>query len=158
MLTSINLTKMKKSLSIIIAFLFVSLTVFGQQRNENRGKVNQDKIKAIKVGLITDELNLTESQAEKFWPVYNSYSDKRKEILQQIRKRNKDTEEVSDKEILQNQDEILKLKQKELDLEKDYRDDFLKVITAKQYNDLQLVEKKFNQMLLNKLKERKESN
>jgi Spy/CpxP family protein refolding chaperone len=148
---------MKKSFLILISLFFIGISVFAQQKNENRAK-NQDKIKAIKVGLITDELDLTESQAEKFWPIYNTYSDKRKEILQQIRKRNKDSEEVNDKEILQNQDEILKLKQKELDLEKDYRDDFLKVITAKQYNDLQQVEKKFNQMLLNKLKERKESN
>jgi Spy/CpxP family protein refolding chaperone len=148
---------MKKSFLILILLFFIGISVFAQQKNENRAK-NQDKIKAIKVGLITDELDLTESQAEKFWPIYNTYSDKRKEILQQIRKRNKDSEEVNDKEILQNQDEILKLKQKELDLEKDYRDDFLKVITAKQYNDLQQVEKKFNQMLLNKLKERKESN
>jgi Spy/CpxP family protein refolding chaperone len=148
---------MKKSIISLISFFILSFTVAAQQKNENKGRPNQDKIKAIKVGLITDELDLTETQAEKFWPIYNTFSDKKKEIVQQIRKRNKESEEVSDKEILQNRDEILKLKQRELDLEKDYRDDFLKVISVKQYNDLLQVEKKFNQMLLNKLKERREN-
>ncbi len=142
---------MKNNLILFFCFTIISSFAFGQNHN-------QEKIKAVKIGLITDELDLSEAQAEKFWPIYNTFSEKKKEILQQIRKRNKASEEMSDKEILANQDEILKLKQKELDLEKDYRDDFLKVISVKQYNDMQQAEKKFNQMLLNKLKERKEKN
>ena len=142
---------MKNTVSLLICLFLLTSFAFGQN---NR----QDKIKAAKIGMITDELNLTETQAEKFWPVYNAFTEKRKVILQQIRKLNKDSDVQNDKEILLNQDEVLKLKQKELDLEKDYRDDFLKVISVKQYNDMLQAEKKFNQMLLNKLKERKEKN
>ncbi|HEA30614.1 MAG TPA: hypothetical protein ENH91_11565, partial [Leeuwenhoekiella sp.] len=32
-----------------------------------------ERIKALKVSFITDKLELTPTQAEKFWPIYNTY-------------------------------------------------------------------------------------
>ncbi|KJD33322.1 hypothetical protein PK35_05540 [Tamlana nanhaiensis] len=35
----------------------------------------KDKIKALKVAFITERLELTEKEAQEFWPVYNAYDD-----------------------------------------------------------------------------------
>jgi hypothetical protein len=41
-----------------------------QPRTEDR-----QKIEAMKVAFITEQLSLTPAEAEKFWPVYNQFSD-----------------------------------------------------------------------------------
>ncbi|MGL2986733.1 sensor of ECF-type sigma factor [Flavobacterium sp. RSSA_27] len=61
-------------------FLLLSVTIYGQ--NEKL-KEKKDQIKAMKVAFLTNELNLTKDEAEKFWPVYNSYDDKQFELRHQ---------------------------------------------------------------------------
>ena len=59
---------MKKYYTILI-FLFIGLTTIkGQQPNQ--------KMKLLKTSYITEQLNLTPAEAEKFWPVYNIYTNK----------------------------------------------------------------------------------
>lgn len=55
---------MKKIILPILLFFF-SLNILAQQ---NRGK-----IKALKISFITEKLDLTEQEAQQFWPVYNDY-------------------------------------------------------------------------------------
>jgi Spy/CpxP family protein refolding chaperone len=84
-------------------FLLLSVTIYGQ--NE-RLKEKKDQIKAMKVAFLTSELNLTPDEAEKFWPVYNTYDDKQFELRHQkmktcAKKLNEDSlDNMSDKEAL----------------------------------------------------------
>jgi Spy/CpxP family protein refolding chaperone len=61
---------MKTKILIPILFL-VSFVSFSQDFKEKK-----EKIKALKVAYITEELNLTSEEAQKFWPIYNTYDDK----------------------------------------------------------------------------------
>lgn len=142
----------------ILYVLFISaFTVKGQRTEDRQGG---ERIRAMKVGMITHELKLNENQAEKFWPIYNSFYDEKLAIHRSIRNlSNRNANKaVSNDELLKKQEEILEFKQDELNLEKRYRDNFLKVISAQQYTKLLETERKFNQMLLEKLKERREKN
>ncbi|MCP9761533.1 Spy/CpxP family protein refolding chaperone [Lacihabitans soyangensis] len=139
-------------------FLYISLIIstisFGQRPGGN--PPGGERIRAMKVGMITNELKLTESQAEKFWPIYNNYSEEKNEIHQEIRRLSKRPgEDLSNNELMKRQDKILELQQDELNITKKYRDNFLRVISAQQYSSLMAAERKFNQMLLDKLKERR---
>lgn len=144
---------MKKQTFLALLFSLVSVVSFAQKRGEHPGG---ERVKAVKIGMITEQLQLSESQAEKFWPIYNAYSEERMMINRQVREKTKRAANtgVSDEEVLKQQDEVLELKSKEIELVKQYRGSFLKVITAKQYADLLETERKFNQMLMEKLKER----
>ncbi len=140
----------------ILYVLFISaFTVKGQRTEDRQGS---ERIRAMKVGMITQELKLNENQAEKFWPIYNSFSDEKLAIHRSIRNlSNRNANQAaSNDELLKKQEEILEFKQDELNLEKRYRDNFLKVISAQQYTKLLETERKFNQMLLEKLKERRD--
>ncbi|WP_298551063.1 sensor of ECF-type sigma factor [uncultured Algibacter sp.] len=55
---------MKKLLPLLL--LLVSLNISGQQNKRER-------IKALKVSFITEKLDLTTQEAQKFWPVYNAH-------------------------------------------------------------------------------------
>jgi hypothetical protein len=41
---------------------------------------NRDRVKALKVAFITEKLDLTQKEAQEFWPVYNEYEEKRANI------------------------------------------------------------------------------
>ena len=60
----------------LILFL-ISLSTFAQGGRFNEKK---EQIKALKVAFITDELELTTSEAEKFWPLFNAYDAKQTEL------------------------------------------------------------------------------
>lgn len=145
--------KINQKITLIFSFILLITCQLMAQKKDLKGG---EKVRALKVGMITEELKLTETQAIKFWPVYNAFSEKRQNINKQIRKiNNEKDDELENDEILKNEDQVLKLRQDELELIKEYRDDFLKVISVQQYADLQATEKKFNKLLLEKLKERK---
>lgn len=142
-----------------LTFIFLIISTFAFAQRPGGDGPGGEKIKAMKIGMITNELKLTESQAEKFWPIYNAYSDEKNNIHLQIRRLSKNNgQNQSNEEALKNQDRILDLQQKELDVTKKYRDSFMKVISPQQYSSLLATERKFNQMLLDKLKERQGRN
>lgn len=143
-------------LSVFIALL-LSFSTMAQRPDGSRP--NMEKLKAMKVGVITEKLELTESQAKGFWPIYNQFDDERQDLNRAMRSKMRDSrdEESTEKSELARQDEIFELREKELALAKRYRPEFLRVISAKQYSDLVLAEREFNQMLLRELRERRNS-
>lgn len=87
-----------KKLTYIILFLFISINTFGQRN---------DKIKALKISFFSEELNLSEKEAEQFWPIYNAYYSKTSKIKRQdIR--------IIRKEIKENKDALSDEQAKEL--------------------------------------------
>lgn len=61
---------------LTVLLLLVSLSAVSQ----GRFKQKKEQIKALKVAFITDELELTASEAEKFWPLFNAYDAKQAEL------------------------------------------------------------------------------
>jgi Spy/CpxP family protein refolding chaperone len=144
-----------KQLVVPVIIFFVSVTVVTAQR---RSEDEMRKIQDAKVAIITNRLSLTAEQSTGFWPVYNEYSQKRKDIHRAQRKiiNDKKAEGKTDEQVLSNLKEVQDLKQRELDLEKEYQNRFLKVISAGQVIELYKAEKTFNDMLLQRLKHRPE--
>ena len=97
----------------------------------------REKIKALKVAFITQKLQLSPSEAEKFWPVYNQYDN---EITQlRATKRNGD--------VLENEEKLL-------DIRKKYKPSFEKILGAERLNDLYNAERDFRKVLIQRLKEK----
>ena len=68
--------KIKKLL--LLLFAFYSLHSIAQDGRFFREK--KEQIRAIKIGFITNELDLTPDEATKFWPLFNAFEDKQQEI------------------------------------------------------------------------------
>ena len=60
---------MKKYIIILTLFL-ICFQSFGQHNKESR-----DKIKALKVAYLTQELKLSAIEAHQFWPLYHKYQE-----------------------------------------------------------------------------------
>ncbi|WP_019940325.1 Spy/CpxP family protein refolding chaperone [Dyadobacter beijingensis] len=136
----------------MLLFIGAASAAQAQRRSEEEIKRIQD----AKVAIITNRLNLTPEQSTGFWPIYNEYAQKRREIHRAQRKiiNDKKAEGQNDEAVLNNLKEVQDLRQKELDLEKDYQNKFLKVITASQVIELYKAERTFNDMLIQRLKQK----
>ncbi|MGG7661152.1 hypothetical protein [Dyadobacter sp. BHUBP1] len=149
----IELKRYRNTFALLLLFIGVASTAAQAQR---RSEEEIKKIQDAKVAIITNRLNLTPEQSTDFWPMYNEYSQKRREIHRSQRKiiNDKKAEGQNDESVLNNLKEVQELRQKELDLEKEYQNRFLKVITASQVIELYKAERTFNDMLIQRLKQK----
>src|SRR6478735_12646756 len=113
---------MKKIIIILVGF-FIAASAFAQDEEPVvKDPKAQEKIKAARIAFITERLGLTPAEAEKFWPVYREFSLKREELRKQFRENRKNPD--PNKTVEQNEKDALELglnlKQRELDLEKEY--------------------------------------
>jgi hypothetical protein len=118
-------------------------------------KVKQ-KIQAARVAYITDQLALTPEEAEKFWPIYREFSEKQQQLRKEYRqaKKNPDPAKTPDQNDQALVEMGLKVKQQEVDLEKDYSGRLLKVISAQKLRNLPDTERRFRQMILEQIQRR----
>lgn len=146
---------MRKKLTLLL-ILIVSVS-FAQ----GGMKEKKEKIKALKVAYITEKLDLTTEEAQKFWPVYNTFDDKQFEIRHNKMKsivnqfENGGFESLSDKEAL---DLITKMDDYEDEmhaLKKKFLKDLLKVLPPKKVIRLKKAEDEFNRKLLREFRGRK---
>ena len=128
-----------------------------EKRNERQDE-RRENIETMKIGFITQKLDLTPEEAERFWPVYNQYNNKIQEIRKKRRQDNRDTkqkfDEMSDKEVEAAVDNEIIFRQKELDVQKEYHSKFKTVLPIKKVAKLYAAEEQFKMELLNKLKDK----
>lgn len=136
--------------------LFLAVSAAAQQTparsSISRNATQQDRITQIKIAKLTADMKLSKAQAQKFWPIYDAFDNQRKEIRREIRSLSRNFSE--DDDAFKKTERIQELRQKELDLTKKYKGDFLKVISEQQYGIMLVSEERFNQVLLETLKER----
>ncbi len=135
-----------------------------EEKNQNE-KVSQQKvehqkqkerIEAQRIAFITDKLELTPTEAQVFWPVYNEYDKKRHELNKGFRKDRRDDnviEELTDKEALEIADQQLVEAQKMLDLRKEYHSRFKSVLPPKKLLKLYDSEREFQKHLIDRIRD-----
>ncbi|MEJ8842320.1 hypothetical protein WG954_07990 [Lacibacter sp. H375] len=129
---------MKKIMMMLV--LALGITGFAFAQDEQPDPKQQEKIKALEVAFISRKLNLTENEAQRFWPIYNEYKRDVNQVM--LTQRNNPNKDVVDDE------------QRILDIRKKYRDRFVGVIGQPRMNKFFQAEREFRGVLLNQLKNR----
>ena len=146
-------------LSALMAFASASFAQGTQkQHNDKSHQDRKDDIESMKIAYITKKLDLTPEEAQQFWPVYNQYSDKLNELRKKRREAHKNAkanfEGMTDKDVEAAVDNEMVLRQKELDIQKDYHVKFKAVLPVKKVARLYITEEQFKRVLLDKLKDK----
>jgi hypothetical protein len=143
---------MKHPLIIAMLFVITGNCVLAQDVDVDnvRDPQARERIRAAHAAYITQRLELTTDEAEKFWPVYREFAEKRRQLRFEMLKQRRS--EASDQEIL-NRD--LELKQKELDLEKEYTKKLSDIVSPEKLVKLRQAEADFRRLLLKQLQERR---
>jgi hypothetical protein len=146
-----------KKIIILCVGLLITASAFAQ--DEEPVVIDpkaQEKIKAARIAFITERLGLTPAEAEKFWPVYREFSLKREELRKQYRdnRKNPDPNKTVDQNEKEALDLGLRLKQNELDLEKEYSGKLLNVVPAQKVMALRGAEHDFRKLLIEQIQKR----
>ena len=143
---------------LVLVLFILSAAVYAQKPNGNGQGPNHGKMKALKTAHITNQLELTTTEAEKFWPIYNEFDAKFMELRTKQREEFKDKlsdgglDNLSDKEANEMIDKMLEMKSKELEYRKELVANLRGVIPPQKIIKLQRAEESFKRMLLKKLK------
>lgn len=135
-------------------FLLLVCTVsfsFAQQNMEDKRK----EVEAAKIAYITKAMNLSPEQAERFWPMYNEYSDKRRMLNHQIKdlRAKFDDPNMTDAQLEQTFDKIIEIKEQEIQLDKAYKLRLLQIVDIKQLIAMYQAEKEFIRMVVRKARQ-----
>lgn len=128
-----------------------SLSVFAQgpMRAER-----QERIKALWTAFLTQELELTADESAKFWPIYNEYSKKEKE-LQQKRVKMNALQSMSETEIDNMYKQSLSNEEKMIELKREYYPKLKTAIPAYKIVKIPAAEREFKKKLLRMIQERR---
>ena len=110
------------------------------------------QIENAKIAFITNRVTLTQDQAQKFWPLYNEFSTRRRELNRNGRQLRRDvTDGKSDQQIRENFTQAFAMRQQELNLEKEYFEKFQKVISLRQVAQLFHAERDFTREVIRRV-------
>lgn len=150
----------------IIAFICISL-FFTLSTQSQRGKESWKKIKALKIAYLTEQLDLTVKEAEKFWPIYNDYSKNQnkirsayKDLLRKTLKTEIKNSNIILDSITEQQAKILSSQKLNTDKQlyesqKDFRNKIEGILPYKKILKLQIAEMEFGRKLMRKYKRKR---
>ena len=121
-----------KRIYFLLAFIAITNFVKAQE-TQNGSQKKQENIEALKVAFLSKELVLTPDEAQKFWPLYDQYSKELKLL------KNDNTD-------------VLERDEKVLNLRKNYKDQFAKILGVQRVNDMYKAESKFHLLLIKAMK------
>lgn len=136
----------------LVALLLVVAPAAQAQRGAARQGQRLGQLENAKIAFITNRVSLTQDQAQKFWPLYNEFSTRRRELNRSGRLLRRDvTEAMSDQQIRDNFTQAFTTRQQELNLEKEYFEKFQKVISLRQVAQLFQAERDFTKEVIKRV-------
>ncbi|MCC6383754.1 MAG: hypothetical protein LC117_03055 [Bacteroidia bacterium] len=146
---------------LTILFILFPFLLSAQLGNQRMMQSKEKDIETFKIGFMTKRLNLTNEEAQLFWPIYNKYESDLEAI--RVERRNNmrmsfnNKNELSDKEAEKIIDSELSFRQKEIDLMKNYNSKFKQVLPAKKVLLIYQTEEEFKRELLKRIRDRKDN-
>lgn len=135
----------------------LSVPKFILAQNNNDHQDRWDRYRSEKVAFLTDKLDLSPTEAQKFWPVYNEMDKERSDVQQQRRELDKQvreaTEKLSDKDIIKLTRDYASNAEKEGSLATKYNEQFLKILPPKKVLMLYQAENEFRMYMFRKYRD-----
>lgn len=151
---------MKKNF-VFLTLLLTSVYAFGQgPRNMSR-----EQIKSARIAFLTNRLELTEESAQKFWPIFNDFENKKEALRESYNEKKRKVattggglRNLSDEAAKEMLSIYMDQRQSELDLEKEYVSKFAEAIPPQKVWMVIRIDGEFRRHLMQRLsKERNEN-
>jgi hypothetical protein len=147
------MNKMKKIVlfGMLIALSFQWLNA--QNRDHPMMKEREARMESMKIAYITEQLDLSPEEAQRFWPVYNAHHEAVKSIRMNEARLEKDNK-LSEDQAMALIDQGIADERKMLELKEAYVQDLLEVLPATKVVQLFKAERKFKREVLDQLRKR----
>jgi hypothetical protein len=122
-----------KKIILLLTFAFLITNLYAQEKEPG------GKLQTLKAYYITKKINLTSEEGQKFWPIYNKYTDE----IRQVYMQNKGGDEIA-------------LEEKIVEIRKKYKSQFQTVLSDERVNQFFKADKEFNEMAKREAMERRQ--
>lgn len=113
-------------------FLLIFLFSLASDLLAQRPTIDPEKLQAARVAFITTRIDLKPEQAEKFWPIFNSYTEKKEATMREIGGLNRGASEVTEEEAKSRIQRKFQLEEKLLKEEQAFVAEASKILSSKQ--------------------------
>lgn len=143
-----------KRYSIIWIALFTLLTTASVSSAQQGSDDATEKIKAIQIQYLAKKLDLSPEEAQKFWPVYNNYTQEVEQLIAE-RHQKKELEKLPtanpDDVAKKNMDKELGYEKRMLDIRSRYTTEFQRVLPGRKAGMVFKSEREFRTIMINHL-------
>ena len=139
---------------LLLLCLLAAGNVWGQRDGGGREAIDPERLQTARIAYITTRISLKPEQAEKFWPVFNSFTESRDASMRTMGDLSRGVENMTEEEAKSRIQQKLQIQQKLVQDEKIFVAEAAKVLTYKQLLLLQNIAKDFNRHLYERGRER----
>lgn len=117
------------------------------------GGARLNQLDNAKIAFLTSRLTLTQEQAQRFWPLYNEFITKRRDLNRSARllRRDATNPSLTDAQLRDYFNQDFGLRQQQLSLEKEYFEKMQKVVSLRQLAQLYQAERDFTKEVLQRV-------
>jgi len=144
----------------ILLALCLSLNLVGAMAQENkRPRFNPEAFRANLEAYITEKAELSDAEAEKFFPIYHKMKAKQRDVMQKVQhlKRNHPSPDASEKEYTAIIYKIADLNEEVAEIEEEYYKKLCKVVSPKKVFRAILADDSFHREMLQKFNRHKKN-
>ena len=137
----------------VITFFLLIIVCCGFAQDKDK----RELIKALKIAFITEKLELTSSEAQKFWPIYNAYELEREMLRKNMRekKNNLTVENLTESEAKIVLSDMVAFEEERTKQKTDFVERLLTALPAKKIILLKVADDEFNKRMLEEFKRRR---
>lgn len=142
---------MKLASTLVLLFLFLITAIPGFAQKGPMGP--RERIKTIKVGYFTDQLELDETTASKFWPIYNQFEEKRMSLQKQLADMRPEGI-ITDKEATIIINKSFEIEEQLLSVKKELSESLSKVLSPSKLLTFHQADRDFNMRMVREFRDR----
>ena len=144
---------MKKIILITLLSIISFSSLFSQPHRMR--KQRKEFIDKERIPFFTNYLNLSTEEAEKFWPLYNEYLNKKENLFNEMRslkqKIKRSNHNITKAEAEEINKKYISIQEKQLNLLKEYNEKFKKILPLDKVNRIYFAEREFRKYLLKQM-------
>ncbi|MEM0992534.1 MAG: hypothetical protein AAGI49_05825 [Bacteroidota bacterium] len=134
-----------KKIILFILFVFALTTA-------TEAQTRKEKIQAMRQQVFIEELQLSEQEVDRFFPVYEAYEAEREALQKKIRRARRQIELVADEDIKAHINKLFDLEEAQIVLKRKYVDRFMEVLSTRKAIYIYRAEQAFKKRLLEKMR------
>jgi hypothetical protein len=136
-----------KTLIYPVLFILLSIQtieVYGQRPGQ---QIDPERLQAARIAFISTRLDLKPEQAEKFWPIFNQFTDQKEAVLRQMANLTRGVSEISEEEATSRIQQRFQLEEKLIKDERVFVAEASKILSSKQILMLHNIARDFARQL-----------
>ena len=139
----------------VILGLFICVISFGTYAQDKSDK--EQKIKSQKIAFFTEKIGLTPEEAQVFWPIYNSYWDKKNSIIADRKDKMtyfaENIDKLNNDEMVKYADQYIHYEMELAELLDEYHNKFKEILPIEKVMKIYLADYEFKTYLLRRIRE-----